>query len=365
MATQSAAQRLPLLHASPGILPVAVFGSDDREPVPERYEGVAQSIGVLFNNRTRTVCTAFCVADTVVATAAHCLASPVSNPGASANYVFARGHDRVRDTVRAEGFSTRSSAQNAMTGNFQLRVRPPIDAAYDWGLLRLSRPVCAKRELPIHVLSPTELMDEATAGRVFQISYHRDYTQWQPAYSKPCSIARDFDGVTWSTIAPDFLEADRMILHTCDTGGASSGSPMLIDTPKGPAVVGINVGTYERSKVVMQNGRMTHRQRAETVANTAVNAAAFIDEIEVLHGAQILASGPPMKTLQEHLRRLGYYRGKVDGGYGPGLRTAIRAYETAQALPVRGLATQSLLLRLESNKSVALQTQEARSRRKR
>ena len=192
---------------------------------------------------------------------------------------------------------------------------------------------------------------ESRAGRVFQISYHRDFTQWKPAYSKPCAVARDFDNAEWSTIAPDFLEAERMILHTCDTGGASSGSPLLVETADGPVVAGINVGTYVQSKVVMQNGQVTHRQRAETVANTAVNASAFADRVGILRTAHILASGNPMKTLQERLRQQQFYAGRIDGNYGPALRTAIEAYEKANTLPVTGLATQGLLLRLSGQQT--------------
>lgn len=326
---------------------VAVFGRDDRQPVPPKYEAVAQSLGILFNNQTRTVCSAFCVGANVIATAAHCLAGPSGGRIAAPNaYVFARNYGRSRDLVHVEGSATRSSAQNVLTGDFQLRVRPPIDAAHDWALVRLAKPACANRELSVRPLPTTELMEKARAGQIFQIAYHRDYAQWKPAYSKPCGVERDFDNADWGTIAPDFMDSDQMIMHTCDTGGASSGSPILLDTPAGPVVVGINVGTYVQSKVVMQNGQMTHRQRSETVANTAVNAQAFAEKIDLLRGALILSSGAPMRSLQEHLQQQKLYAGRLDGAYGPALRSAIESYERANTLPVTGLATQGLLMRL-------------------
>ena len=350
---QAAALQLPTVpRPDPGVQRIATFGSDERQPVPPKYDAVARAVGILFNNRTRTVCTAFCVSDAIIATAAHCLASPATGqPNRTWDFVFARHHDRSKDLVRVEGFASRSSAQNVVTGDFALRVRPPIDAAHDWALMRLARPACARHELTLKVFSPAELIAESHAGRVFQISYHRDFTQWKPAYSKPCAVARDFDNAEWSTIAPDFLQAERMILHTCDTGGASSGSPLLVETAQGPVVAGINVGTYVQSKVVMQNGQVTHRQRAETVANTAVNASAFADRVGILRTAHILASGNPMKTLQERLRQQQFYAGRIDGNYGPALRTAIEAYEKANTLPVTGLATQGLLLRLSGQQT--------------
>jgi protease YdgD len=266
--------------------------------------------------------------------------------------MFARNYDRSRDLARVEGFASQSSSQNVLTGDFHLSVRPPIDAAYDWALMRLSRPVCVKHVLPVKVLTTKQLIEEAQLQRVFQISYHRDYKQWKPAYSRPCGIAQDFENADWSTIAPDFLEPDRMILHTCDTGGASSGSPILLETEHGPTVIGINVGTYVQSKVVIQNGQAAHRQKAETVANTAVNASAFADKIALLRGAAILTSAGAIKGLQEGLQRRSFYAGRIDGTYGPSLRTAIQAYERANTLPVTGLATQDLLRRLSAEGSV-------------
>jgi protease YdgD len=340
----------------------AVFGRDDRQPVPERFDAAAQAIGILYNDRTRTVCTAFCVSDNIVATAAHCVAGRASSTG---SFVFSRNHGRGRDTARVEGFANHAAAQNIVSGDFRMRVRPPIDAAYDWALVRMSRDICAKHALQVRVLSLPEIMAEARANRVYQVSYHRDYAQWKAAYSKPCGVARDFDNAEWSAIEPDFLAAERMILHTCDTGGASSGSPLLLDTPQGPAVVGINVGTYVRSKVTMQNGELARSPKSETVANTAVNAGAFASRIEALKSAHVLPSGRPMRELQERLQQQHFYQGKIDGVYGTMLRSAIEAYEEAKALPVTGLATPALLLRLEGESTAHAQAPGQQSARKR
>lgn len=39
---------------------------------------------------------------------------------------------------------------------------------------------------------------------------------------------------------------------------------------------------------------------------------------------------------QEALRRLGYYKGNIDGLSGPGMRSALRAYQVDRGLPVTG-----------------------------
>jgi hypothetical protein len=47
--------------------------------------------------------------------------------------------------------------------------------------------------------------------------------------------------------------------------------------------------------------------------------------------------------VQENLRRLGYYKGPVDGMVGTGTRNAIRAYQVDRGLPVTGRVDRELL----------------------
>ncbi len=327
------------------VQPVAVFGQDDRTALPPRLAEVASRMGVLFNNPARSVCSAFCVAPAVIATAAHCVAvtSPQGTRLRAADFFFARAYDRERDYARIEGFSFGSAAQHIYTGEFSLHVRPPIDAARDWALVRLERPICREGGLPVRPASSDDILAKAAADRLFSVSYHRDLPNWRPTYAGPCHAARDFGASTWKTIAPDFESPDEIILHTCDTGGASSGSPILAETAGGPVVVAINVGTYVQSRVITQQGRAAARQQTDTIANTAVNARVFADRIALFETADILRAGNPIRQLQEHLAALGYYDGRADGDYGPVLKGAIVAYERARGRPVTGLATLPLL----------------------
>ena len=330
----------------PIIEKIAVFGTDDRVTVPARYARAADAVGLFFSNQSRTVCTAFCLAPNVVATAAHCLADSGGSPARLADYMFARGYDRLRDYARIEGHATGSTAQSMIVGDFQHRVRPPIDAANDWALVRLNRGVCQGGGLPVTPMTQGQVMAEAEAGHVFQLSYHRDWTQWRLAYSKPCTVARNFKGVPWSSIAPDFLNADKMLLHHCDTGGASSGSPLLVERDGLVSVIAINVGTYVQSKVLTERGQVTLREKAETVANTAVNAVVFASQVDILRNAAILASGQPLRDLQLRLSEQRLYQARIDGSYGPQLKSAIEGYERLSRLPVTGLATVGLLDKL-------------------
>ncbi len=328
----------------------AIFGSDDRIEIPVRLDTVGRSVGMLFNNEARTVCTAFCVSDSTIATAAHCLFKTAGEtPPRVADFWFGRlNGSGSREFARIAGVTTASTPQHVMAGSTQLSVRPPIDATRDWALVRLSRPLCRGVALPIKVLSPDELVRQAEDKKLFQVAYHRDFTNWRLAYSKPCDAARSFPGAARSTIAKDFTDVEQLILHKCDTGGASSGSPLLVDTASGPVVIGINVGTYVQSRVMMRDGEIMHRFKSETVANTGVSAAAFKDRISEFEQAQILSNGQGIRMLQDQLQALQLYDGAVDGSYGPQLRTAISNYEQLSKLPVTGLATTSLVRRLDT-----------------
>ena len=325
----------------------AVFGMDDRTAIPTRYQKAAESIGLLFNNQTRTVCTAFCVAPNVIATASHCLfKAEIDTHSKLSQYWFARGYDRQRDFSRIAGFSTNSTLQHIMSGATRLSTRPPIDAASDWALVRLARPACHGGVLPVRPIASDAIIKAAAGQRIFQIAYHRDLPQWKPVYSQPCRVDRRFGAIDWTMIARDFTTPEHLVLHLCDTGGASSGSPLLMDTPEGPAVIGINIGTYEQARVLVQAGQVTHRFKSETVANTGVNADVFASRVDLMARARVLTTAAAIGDLQTRLQMRGFYAGPIDGSFGQQLRQAIEQFETFQRLPRTGLPTTELAQRL-------------------
>ena len=328
-------------------VPVAVFGTDDRGPLPAKYKDMREKMGLLFSVRGQSVCTAFCVAPNVVATAGHCLLKVAGErTPRMGEFWFLRNYDAVRDIAHIAGHTKGMAALNVMLGSMSLNVNPPIEATRDWALVRLARRACTKGVLPIRVLPVEQILKEAEAKRVFQIAYHRDYTQWKLAYAQPCGVSRSFEHTEWSTISRDFSDPEALILHTCDTGGASSGSPLLIDTDGGPAVIGINVGTYEQSRVLMQEGKVMKRLKADPVANTAVASSAFAGKLDAFLQAVALSSPAQVRELQTLLKGRQLFDGKVDGNYGAELRLAIEAYEKAEGLQATGLATLAILKRL-------------------
>jgi hypothetical protein len=343
------ADPLGLGEAKTLVQPAAVFGSDDRVAVPTHHKALEGKLGLLFNARARVVCTAFCAARNVVVTAAHCLYRTHGEaPPRLADFWFARNYGKERHFARIAGSSRGAAAQHVLAGSMDLKVHPPIDASDDWALVRLARPACSHGVLPLRALAGEAIIAEAAAKRIFQVSYHRDFRPWRVAYSQACGVARSFEAADPTTIARDFADPTQVLLHTCDTGGASSGSPLLLQTAAGPEVVGLNVGTYVQSKVLIEEGRVIKRLKPDTVANTAVNCSRFASKLAAFEHAAILGRSAEIRALQRSLQRRELYAGAIDGTYGAGLHAAIAAYERAHGMPVTGLATQALLERLQS-----------------
>jgi protease YdgD len=325
-------------------LPAAasVFGPDERVPLPQSLRPAAAKLGVFSDAASHSVCTAFCVAPDVVATAAHCLyRTSGEQPLRLSDLSFRL--DGAAKAVKIAGAQTGAAEANVTSGSTKLKVHPPIDATRDWALVRLALPACTAGVFKVSSKPVTEVMKLAGAGQVFNIAYHRDLPKWQPMLNTGCSIKRDFADADWHTIRKDFSNPDQLLLHTCDTGAASSGSPLLVDGVDGPEVVGINVGTYVQSKVIMLNGEVLHRFKSDDVANTGVNASAFALSFAAFIAADTLTERRDVRQLQEALAARGLYIGTRDGRFGPALRAAIEVFERASHMPVTGLATHTVL----------------------
>lgn len=329
------------------IRPVAVFGADDRVVLPSRLTALHDKIGLIYEPKSRAVCTAFCIDRQTVATAAHCLFRTRGEKSLPlGNIVFRLGARPQLLQSRIAGSGSGAAAQNVMSGSVSLSTRPPIDATRDWALIRLAAPVCRAGGLPLSHRTPGHLAADDAERSIYQVGYHGDFGNWALSLSPPCSVQRPAQAREGKLIAQDFADSSTLILHTCDTGGASSGSPLLVDGPRGPEVVGINVGTYLQSRILTQDGQVVHRYKSETVANTAVSTQAFLAQTAVFMAADVVGHSPDLRRIQSALALTGYYTGPIDGLYGPGMRQAIADFEKAERRLPTGLATQTLLRRL-------------------
>ncbi len=333
---------------------IAVFGKDNRQVLNRQKRGVGNKVGLLYDRAARSVCSAFCVAPNVVATAAHCLSAGRGGRNARLNrFTFQlpiRG--RMRQT-RIAGAQRGLAALNVTTGTDHLRLRPPIDAARDWAFVRLEKNICRYGHFKLSRKKMDDVLRLARQDKIYQTAFHRDFGNWKLAIDTGCPVARSFPGTSWRTVQSDFRSASRLVLHKCDTAGASSGSPLLVDGANGPEVVAINVGTYLRAKMIMQNGRVMKKMASKTIANTGVHAAPLYARLQNFLAAPALTHKRQVEELQERLAAAGFYRGKIDGLYGARMRFAIESYERTMALPVTGLATVRLLQQFRQQDAVS------------
>ncbi|NOT70466.1 MAG: hypothetical protein HOP09_03995 [Hyphomicrobium sp.] len=255
----------------------AVFGSDNRSRLAARDRALSSQIGTLSSSQTGAFCTAFCAGDDLIATASHCLYGTAASAGPDLkDLTFKLGSARTTEHgTPLSGSSSLNQTANVASGTTRLAVEPPIGAVADWAVARLKTPACRAGHLRLSQLDPTAIRAEAARGNVYQIAVHADLPDTDLRRGAPCAIGSSFPKADAETIARDFTAPQSILFHTCDTGGGSSGSPLLIDTPNGPEVVGINVGTYILSRNVSTARDPKQAPISEAIANTAIWIAAI------------------------------------------------------------------------------------------
>lgn len=262
-------------------VPTAVFGEDERRALPPSHAFLRDKIGVL-SLGSASVCTAFCVAGDAIATASHCLLGTTQTPPPDLRRMsFSVGGSSVQES-RLAGHTRTAIRAQVRSGTDALRVTPPIAAANDWAIVRLEKAVCRAGGLKLTTLPRAGIEARAAQGHVYQVAMHRDYAPGSLVYGGPCTIARAFPQAAEKTIASDFSKPEAILMHTCDTGPGSSGSPLLTDTGQGAEVVGINVGTYvlSRPPANMSSTTAVQTRQSEAIANTAIQADEFRAAIE-------------------------------------------------------------------------------------
>ena len=329
---------------------IAVFGADNRGALPRKLQALKKSIGLVYNNRARSVCTGFCVTERTIATAAHCLFRTAGERRPKlAEFRFVLRALRNWPSSRIEGFSIGSPDQFVIAGSRKLKIEPPIDATRDWALMRLAKPLCRGAQLPVQVKSESEIAKVAKDKSLLQVSFHHDYANWRLAHAGPCAIEPVNKHNKNKRIDRDFTAPGDLILHRCDTGGASSGSPLLAKGRDGKlSVVAINVGTYVQTRMLVENGKIVRRFKSDAIANTAVSARVFADLIGPFSNANLLSSAGDIRQLQTLLSNRGLYDAKIDGSYGPTTRKAIQAFQGNIGDELAGLPTEGLLKELQS-----------------
>ncbi len=328
--------------------PVAVFGTDERRPLPAALRPLRHSIGLLSSRPERTLCTAFCVGRQTIATAAHCLFRTANERRPDiATFRFAVAPPAARKTSRVMGATANAANQSVIAGAARLSVTPPIDATGDWALLRLAKPVCSGNSLVVEPITPTRIHRLAARGRLLHVAFRGTLDDWSLSVSEKCSTRTHLADKADRQLKRDFTDTRSLLLHTCDAGPASSGSPLLALAPdRHIKVVAMNVGTYQQTRYLVSGDTVRRRFKPATVANTAISADAFADAILAFMRTEILRAPSDISRLQTALNRRGFKAGAVDGLYGAQTRSALVEFERSIGLPGYGLLTPQALSRL-------------------
>ena len=343
-ATAIAFQALPRAQDDkPGYTRVAVFGTDQRTKLSGDESALAKKIGILSSRRTGAVCTAFCAAPDIIVTASHCLfGTAVSAKPDLTQIQF----ELSGELSSLAGLPTRSTAQHVLSGTRNLSVTPPIAAADDWAVARLARPVCRDGGLAFTESSSADIEAVAQAGGVYEVAIHRDISEPGLMLSRRCDLPRTFASADEATISRDFKNPGGVVFHDCDTGGGSSGSPLLINGPSGPEVIAINVGTYVLSRETISTTGQHGKEMSEAIANTGVSKQQFAEAVDTLKGRHLLATPKEVRALEADLTELGFYRGALRGQLTPDLEAAIEKFESRAGQPSTGLIRRALPLEI-------------------
>jgi hypothetical protein len=336
-----------------GVTPVAIFGSDDRRELPDNLSALEGKIGMLYEQSTQTLCTAFCVGKDLIATAAHCLFQPKNDRLPDLKEVtFRLTYGTTFQTSGIFARRTPFTKNFIAVGTTIFNNEPPLSAPRDWAIVRLEKPICRFGALKVDARPVPELIKKSEENKVFQVAYHWDFTHWKLAYSMPCRVERDYEQIKWRFIRQHFVDNEQLLLHNCDTGGASSGSPLLLapDIPGQPTAIAINVGTYTRTRLLVRKGEPAKKLDPDIIANTGVNGTAFSHVVEQMQTADIISSHEDMVRMQNELQTRGLYSGTLDGTLGRDMRAAIIRFEVSSGAQPTGLPTLALLRRFKEER---------------
>ena len=329
----------------------AVFGTDERRALDGPTSALSEKIGTLTSQKTGVVCTAFCVAPDMIATASHCLFGTAASHGPRLDELsFKLGSGPAR-TATLAGAQSLSRDQTIISGTQQLAVAPPIGAAQDWAVARLSAPVCKAGGVALSTRSSRDIDAAAARGSIYQVAIHADLPGAKLRISGPCAVRKDFPNANSAALARDFMALDKIVFHDCDTGGGSSGSPLLVDTPRGPEVVAMNVGTYVVARS-LPSARLPDdaqdQAASEPLANTAITLRDLSDALLALDERDTLTSQADIQNVKALLHDAGFYNGPSNGDVTNDVREAVHRFNAVYGRKPSARLTHDLTRDLET-----------------